>query len=136
MNSQNFILIFIPLYMTYILLIGLYMFRTRVRAVKAGQIHGQFFKSYQGSQPEYLQICQNHFNNQFQVPLLFIATCLAMAVMNKSTFLILFLASAFFVSRIAHTFIHLGSNKVLLRARVYFFGYFVLIAMWVVALIQ
>ncbi len=125
------LLAFIPLYILFILCLGMIMFRRRLRAVKAGAIPVQYFKAYGGEVPEDLKVLQNHFSNQFEVPVLFFVTCLAAVQMGAVREVTLTLALIFFVSRVVHSFIHLGHNKPLNRARAYFVGVIVLVIMWI-----
>ena len=56
-------------YYFYILAYMYYMFIFRRRAVANKEVRARHFKAYQGDTTESLQIIQNHFNNQFQVPI-------------------------------------------------------------------
>ncbi|MEM8538625.1 MAG: MAPEG family protein [Pseudomonadota bacterium] len=74
----------------------------------------------------------NNFKNQFELPVLFYAVC-AFALMTKSVdVLFLVLAFTFVLSRIAHSYFHLGSNRVSLRGGAYLVGFATLVAMWVI----
>ena len=78
----------------------------------------------------------NNIENQFQTPVLFYALCLALMLNNGVTAITLSLAWVYAVSRIAHAFIHIGSNHVPKRLRYFLIGVVSLIAMAVMLGVQ
>ena len=52
-------------------------------------------------------------------------------VTGQSGAAIVALAWAYVAARLAHAYIHLGSNRLRLRIRAYFAGWLVLVAMWI-----
>ena len=57
-------------YAFFIWALGVYMFRTRVRALKTGEVDAKYFKVYTGQPPsERTILVGRHYDNQFQVPL-------------------------------------------------------------------
>ncbi len=72
----------------------------------------------------------DNLRNLFEVPVLFFAVCLALAVTDAVTPLQLFLAWAFVVLRAAHSGIHLSHNRVALRFGVHVLGTMVVFSMW------
>lgn len=125
-------------YFFYILAIGFLMFRKRVAAVKAQRIQGHYFKTYQTEQevPADLKAIENHYNNQFQVPVFFYLTCLTALSLKSLTWAFLVCALLFIISRLLHTKIHLGSNNVLMRAKVFFSGAIIVAIMWILLIID
>jgi hypothetical protein len=109
-------------YYVYILIYMYYMFTKRRNAVANKEVRARHFKAYQGETTEDLAIVQNHFNNQFQVPILFFIVSILCIQQKNVTNLTLIMASLFVLSRICHTLIHLGQNHPLKRAFVYFLG--------------
>jgi len=73
----------------------------------------------------------NNFNNQMQLPVLFLAVAGFFIVLGKVDILGIVLAWAFVASRYVHSFIHIGSNRVGRRFKVYTFGVLVLVTLWV-----
>lgn len=116
-------------YVVYMWLLALYMFRTRLRAIRSGEVAAKFFKTYTGEPPaERTIIVGRHYDNQFQVPLLFLLGCslhIALGTQNQSTLVVAWL---FVFFRLLHSFVHLGSNK--LQKRVAAFA-----SAWIMALI-
>lgn len=113
-------------------LLGARMFFTRVAGVKSGRIPMNFFKTYQGASelPEDIVVIGRNFDNQFQLPLLFQVGCLAHIAIGSAGFATFLIACTFVLSRLLHSYIHLGANKPLLRARVYITGWFLTIVLW------
>lgn len=72
----------------------------------------------------------DNFRNLFEVPVLFYAVCLALAVTGLVTPLQLALAWLFVLSRIAHSVIHVTYNLVMHRFAVYALGTLTVFAMW------
>lgn len=129
-------LLTIPVYIVYIIILAYVMFIHRYNGVKSGEIKRSHFKDYQGELPYKVQIVGNHYNNQFQIPVLFFITVLAIVALNQVTILSIVLAYGFIGLRLLHTNIHLGSNNPLKRARVYFLGILVILVMWIDLMIK
>ena len=108
------------------------LFRSRVGAVKAGQLAASYFRLYQGAvEPETTAKNSRHFSNLFEAPTLFYAVCLAAMVAQQASISMLVLAWAYVTARIVHAAIHLGPNRLRHRIRAYFISWLVLGAMWV-----
>ncbi|MGU3492632.1 MAPEG family protein [Xanthobacteraceae bacterium A53D] len=74
----------------------------------------------------------NNFRNQFELPVLFYVVTILALVTRKADIVFVILAWVFVVSRIAHAFVHLGSNEVRLRFPIYLVGFVALVIMWVI----
>ena len=109
-------------YYLYIFFLLFFMMKQRVKAIKNKEINGSYFKSYMGKTPEYLQVIQNHMNNQFQIPVIFFIACLFIIQQNAVTQLTVVVAIIFVISRMLHTYVHLGSNAPMKRAYSYMIG--------------
>jgi hypothetical protein len=109
-------------YYFYILAYMYYMFVSRKKAIVQKEVRARYFKSYQGETTERLQVIQNHFNNQFQVPILFFIVSVLCLQQNKVTIVTIIFAILFVLTRLMHSFIHLGENHPLKRAMIYFLG--------------
>ena len=108
------------------------LFRSRVRAVREQKVTTKYFRIYQGEvEPEESAKPARHFTNLFEAPTLFYAACIAAMVTHQTGTAMLALAWAYVAARLAHAYIHLGSNRLRLRIRAYFASWLVLAAMWV-----
>jgi hypothetical protein len=119
------------LYVFYIWCIAVFMFRTRVQAIKSGQVTAKYFKAFVGDPPpDRAVLVGRHYDNQFQLPLLFFicgTIHIAMDMVNPMT---LILAWVFVISRGFHSWIHLGTNKIQKRAFAFAVGWAVILLMW------
>lgn len=108
----------------YFFLMGLmiYLFKVRTKAVKEERVSFKNFKSYSSESPEDLIILQNHYNNHFQIPMFFTMAGVLAIAQNTVGLITITLAALFIFSRLIHSYIHLGSNKLLYRAYSFFSG--------------
>ncbi len=107
--------------------------RLRFAAVRAGQVDPRFYKLFRGdAEPESVAATARNLNNLFEMPTLFYAgVAIAFAAGQGGTLLVA-LAWAFVALRYLHSVIHLTTNKVLWRFRVFALSLFVLLAFWAV----
>jgi hypothetical protein len=115
--------------LTFLVLIK--MFRSRVRAVKAGEANAGYYKTYQeGSEPRETAQMSRHLVNLFESPTLFYAACIAGMVTGQNTAVLIVLAWIYVALRMIHAYIHTGSNKLQPRINAYFSSWLVLLGMW------
>lgn len=108
------------------------LFRSRVRAVRAGKVSARYFRIYQGEvEPEETAKPARHFSNLFEAPVLFYAACLAAMVTHDTGGLALVLAWLYVAARAAHAYIHLRRNRLGRRINAYFAGWLVLMGLWI-----
>jgi len=120
---------------TMVLLTALVLIRMvlgRVAAVRRGEVDARFYKTYQGDQGEPRKEAQHtrHFVNLFESPMLFYAACITAMVTGQGTGAIVWLAWTYVICRVAHTYVHLGSNKIPPRMALYGASWAVLLAIW------
>ncbi|WP_342363181.1 MAPEG family protein [Terrarubrum flagellatum] len=111
------------------------MFRARVQARQAGVKMSDIALSGEGWPPE-ARAAGNNFSNQFETPVLFYALCGVATYVAATNWLMTLFAWIFVASRIVHTFIHTGSNRVPVRAQIYAVGIVALFAMFVGILLK
>jgi len=115
--------------LTFIVLIA--MFRSRVRAVRAGEANAGYYKTYQeGAEPRETAQLSRHIVNMFESPTLFYAACIAGMVTGQNGALLIVLAWVYVALRVVHAYIHTGSNSLPPRIKVYFSSWLVLLGMW------
>lgn len=117
----------------YIFLIGVYTFRVRSASVKTKQSHIKYFRTYDpalGAPPEYVIRVGRHYDNQFQVPMLFLITASLCVLLGINTLTAVVLGWMFVVSRLIHTYVHLGSNHIVFRFLSYASGLLVVLGLW------
>ena len=108
------------------------LFCSRVRAVREGKLAASYFRFYQGGvEPDYTIKPARHFANLFEAPTLFYVACLAAMATNTAGPVMQLLAWCYVASRVAHSYVHLGANRLRFRIRAYFASWLVLLAMWI-----
>ena len=111
-------------------IVYLVMARRRYFAVKSSEARvGQY--KVRSTEPVSSVTVANNLINQFELPVLFHALCLALFVTNGVNYLTLVLMWIFILSRYVHAWVHLTSNRVMLRSRAFFFGAVVLLLAWI-----
>lgn len=109
------------------------LFRRRVRAVRSQQVSLSYYSTYQGAtEPEFAAQASRHFSNLFEAPTLFYIACLAAMASQRVTTLFVALAWGYVVARYVHAYVHLGSNRIGNRVRIYFASWVILVVMWIV----
>ena len=103
----------------------------KAKAVKTGEVNRQQAALNNRVWPEDVVKVSNNIANQFEVPVLFYILCLVLHSINAVGMVAIVLAWLFALSRFAHAYVHIGSNYVPMRLRLFLLGCFVLIAMLV-----
>jgi hypothetical protein len=129
---NNLLIYAMAFYVFYIWCLAIYMFRSRVRAIKIDKLPFKYFKTYNGvNQPsEQVIVIGRHYDNQFQVPILFLITCAVCLAMKSVDLFTVILAWFFVVSRLIHSYIHLGSNRIQFRVTAFAAGWIAVLLMW------
>jgi hypothetical protein len=78
----------------------------------------------------------NNFNNQFQLPVLFYVLTILSIMTRHADLLFVVLAWIFVVTRLAHAYVHVTSNRVLVRGGIYGLSAFVLFIAWVIFMVR
>ena len=73
----------------------------------------------------------NNFDNQFDVPIMWYALCALILITAELDMAFVFLSWIFLISRLAHSWIHTGSNYVRYRMYAFLAGFAALAVMWV-----
>lgn len=124
--------IFWPMLLQVALVFAVYVLisRRRVAAIKAGNAKPGQFRENQIEPPESMFV-RNNLANQFELPVLFYAACLSLFVTGGVTAITLVLAWFFALSRIAHAWVHITSNRLRYRRPIFTLGYLSLGGMWI-----
>lgn len=119
-------------YVFSIWLLALCVFRSRVRGIRSGETSAKYFKTYTGAPPpDSILILGQHYDNQFQVPMLFLITGVLFVALDAVNPLAVGLAWLFVFSRAFHSWVHLGSNKLIPRVAGFAFGWMAVVLLWV-----
>ncbi len=105
----------------------------KVKAVKAGEVNRQQAALNNREWPDEVVKVSNNVANQFEAPVLFYVLCLVLYSINAVGTGAIALAWLFALSRYAHAYVHIGSNYVPMRFRLFMIGCLVLIVMLILA---
>jgi hypothetical protein len=109
----------------------LLMGKRRIAAVQAGRVHArEFALGESAAVPADCTIVNRHYMNLLEIPLLFYAVCLTYFVTQQADGVALALAWAYVALRLAHSAVHLGSNRLYHRLLTFAFSNFALMALW------
>ena len=104
-------------------------------AVNRGEVDPRFFSLFRGyEEPEKLAVYSRHVVNLFEAPLLFYVISLTAFVTGQSGNWLPGLAWTYVALRFFHTYVHLTSNVVLTRFRIFVASMLTLSTLWVVVL--
>ena len=105
------------------------LFNRRKDAVRAGRVQMSQLRDNVG-EPEETRLLRNNLTNQFELPMLFIAACIALYVTGNAGWVAIVLAWLFVALRIAHAVIHTGENRMRHRVPVFIWGFAVNGLLW------
>ena len=108
---------------------------SRYRAVAAGRVDHRYFRDYRGyDEPDDLRIQSRHVVNLLEVPVLFYAGSIIAYISGSTGTVVVSLCWTYVALRYLHSFVHLTSNRVMLRFRLFGLSLLVLTAIWAVSL--
>ncbi|MCB1670989.1 MAG: MAPEG family protein [Gammaproteobacteria bacterium] len=114
-------LIFIPLLIQIILTLFVFyrIGAVKEEAVKNGEVDQSRRALHDDAWPESVQKVNNNIRNQFETPVLFYVLVILLWLLGAAGPLAQAIALAYALLRIAHARVHLGSNIVRLRKRLF-----------------
>jgi hypothetical protein len=132
-------LILYPVFAMFFLVVGVLvrMAQLRVGAVGSGEVNVKYYRTYQGGEePEHMRVITRHFINLFEVPVLFYVVVILTYITRQVSPWMIGCAWAYVAARYVHSYVHLTSNDVLLRFRVFIASGLVLLVMWMSLLVR
>jgi hypothetical protein len=103
--------------------------KRRVAAVRSGSAQAAQFRENREEPPASLLV-HNNLRNQFELPVLFHTVCLALYISTADNWATVALAWIFVLSRYAHSYIHITSNRLRHRRPLFITGFLSLVGMW------
>lgn len=110
--------------------VAIYLFRLRVRAVKAGEVRLSQFRLNTGEVPDAITQAARNYSNLFEVPVLFYTAGAIAIALGIQVPAMTITAWIFVLARIAHSWIHLTGNNVIHRLRAYMLGNICVLVIW------
>jgi len=109
----------------------------RLVAAREGTISPGYFRLFQGdSEPEPLAAYSRNYINLHESPTLFYVICLLIYMTGLTNLLLVGLAWVYVALRYLHSWVHLTSNHVLNRFRIFALASLVLASIWGITFVQ
>lgn len=105
------------------------MGKRRFGAVRQGTARARDFL-VPSIEPETSATVARNLTNQFELPVLFYLVCTLLVVTNGGSILTVSAAWLFVLSRYGHAFVHMTSNRLMLRHRLFVVGLFTNALLW------
>lgn len=123
--------IFWPVMAQVLLIYAIYMLVSvrRIGAIKAGKAKASDFKA-PFIEPEASAVAVRNLSNQFELPVLFFAASISLYVTGGAGLAAVAVAWIFVLARIVHAYVHVTSNRVLLRRRLFIVSLAVNLVQW------
>jgi hypothetical protein len=130
MLITKFLVLPLVLHVLLVAYIGQKMLRSRIKSVTSGKTKISDIAVDDDAWPRKVKQIGNNFDNQFQVPMLWYACVALVVALGLGDFVFVALSWMFLVLRFVHSMIHIGSNDVPTRMRVFLMSFVALFAMW------
>ena len=121
--------VFVQVALTIVLL--LWMARVRTSSVKRGETKMRDIALGQPNWPEQPTKVANSYHNQLQLPLLFYVAVLWAWITRTADVVFVVLEWLFVLLRLGHSYVHVTSNHVPTRFKVFAGGLLVVVIMWI-----
>ncbi len=115
----------------WIFVVGAILLVRRRNALSSGAVRPDEVSVSTERYPVEARLASANFSNQFELPVIFFALIMLAMEVKTTGYAMAFLAWAFVASRVVHTLIHIGPNKLPVRGAVYGVGAILLFCMWV-----
>lgn len=128
MNANQ---IFLPVLAQILLTLAVYVYLgvAKAKALKLGQVDLERRALHGDAWPDYVQQVSNNIRNQFETPVLFYVLVFVLWGLQAVDAWALGAAWGFALCRLAHAYVHLGSNFVPMRRRIFTVSCLLLVAM-------
>ena len=122
--------LFVQVALTFVLLFM--MAGARRATLRSGQLKVRDIALGQTAWPDRPQQISNSFDSQFQTPLLFYVLVILAWITRHADVIFVVMAWLYVLLRIAHAYVHVTSNHVPTRFRIFAVSVFVLLIMWII----
>jgi hypothetical protein len=106
-----------------------HLLRVKVRENRAGRVNRERWTMHEDAWPDAVHQVNNNLRNQFELPVLFYVVCVILWQLDAVGVVALVVAWLFVLSRLAHAWIHLTTNRMRHRARAFQAGWYLLVFM-------
>lgn len=126
--------LFVEIVLTFVLFWWMAFHRTRL--LRSGTVHPRDIALRQPNWPPHVLQVANAAHNQLELPFLFYILTILAIITRKADVLFVALAWIFVVSRLAHAYVHVTSNRIAIRGPVFGIGLLVLTIMWLIFIVE
>src|SRR5690606_35763134 len=98
------------------------MFLRKKKAIQSKLVRASHFKLNRADAPnipDEIIVISNHYTSLFEMPILFLIGSVLIVSLKLVDSYTLILAWLFVITRIIHTFVHLGSNNIMRRLSIF-----------------
>ncbi len=110
------------------ILYGLLLYRRKNQTLTSKDALTQYREKGVEGQASFL--VNRNIANQFELPVLFHAICVLLYITDADNVVTVVLAWLFVISRYAHSYVHVTSNRLRYRAPLFGIGFALLVCMW------
>jgi hypothetical protein len=130
--------VLLPLFVQVLLTFGLliWMGYQRQVAYRSGATHPRDIALRESNWPKPALQAANSFSNQFELPVLFYVAIILAWMTRKADFVFVALAWIFVLARFGQAYVHITSNQVLVRGKIYGVGALALLLMWLILIVR
>jgi hypothetical protein len=126
--------LFVEVALTFVLLVC--TGRVRTATISSGQVQVGDIALGQQNWPARPTQFANAYKNQFELPVLFYVLTILAWITRQADLLFVILAWVFVLTRLAHAYVHVTSNRLRNRFALFAAGFFVLVVMWVIYVVR
>ena len=130
--------VLLPLFVQVILTFCLFgwMAFHRMTSIRSGAVHPRDIALRQPNWPPRVLQIANAAHNQLELPTLFYVLTILAIITRHADVLFVVMAWIFVLSRLAHAYVHVTSNRVNIRGPVFGIGLLVLMLMWLIFIVR
>ncbi len=110
------------------ILYGLLLYRRKNQTLTSKDAVTQYREK--GVEGQASSLVNRNIANQFELPVLFHAICLLLYITDADNVVTVGLAWLFVISRYAHSYVHVTSNRLRYRAPLFGIGFALLVCLW------
>ncbi|MGB6347035.1 MAG: MAPEG family protein [Methyloceanibacter sp.] len=122
--------VFAQVALTFVLLFWMQILR--LRAVRLGRVPAHSVALREPNWPARVVQIANAFHNQLETPLLFYVLILLSLLTQTADSILFVLSWLFVISRFAHAYVHVTSNRIAHRSPIFLVGAIGLALMWII----
>jgi hypothetical protein len=130
--------VLLPLFVQVVLTFVLYCWMAyyRVTLIRRGAVHPRNVALREPNWPPHVLQVSNAAHNQLETPVLFYVLTILAIITRHADVLFVVLAWIFVLTRIAHAYVHVTTNRISQRGGLFGVGLLVLMIMWLIFIVR